>query len=213
VRPQRLEQRLEDWLRPGRPPMAGVDRANRRGSRKIPRRAGAGLAHWPGQPGGRGSWHTGIGDGVCRNDGRLRLVSRDRRLGGGRRRDRARIDAGCQASVRPSHLRSGVRHLQPSDWLGVACWPRLEPRPKDETAFLQAILEGVADVEALAYRKLAELGAPTLRSVRTVGGGAANSAWTKIRERKLKAPFKHAESQDVCAGVARLALQSLRNSG
>jgi D-ribulokinase len=91
--------------------------------------------------------------------------------------------------------------------------PRLEPRPKDETAFLQAILEGVADVEALAYRKLAELGAPTLRSVRTVGGGAANSAWTKIRERKLKAPFKHAESQDACAGVARLALQSLRNSG
>jgi len=48
---------------------------------------------------------------------------------------------------------------------------------------------------------------------RTVGGGAANSAWTKIRERKLKAPFKHAESQDACAGVARLALQSLRNSG
>ena len=36
--------------------------------------------------------------------------------------------------------------------------PRLEPRPKDETTFFQAILEGVAEVEALAYRKLAELG-------------------------------------------------------
>jgi hypothetical protein len=90
--------------------------------------------------------------------------------------------------------------------------PRLEPRPKDDATFLQAILEGVADVEALAYRKLAKLGAPPLRSVRTVGGGAANSAWTKIRERKLGAPFKHAESQDACAGVARLALQSLRDS-
>jgi len=90
--------------------------------------------------------------------------------------------------------------------------PRLEPRPKDETTFLQAVLEGVAEVEALAYRKLAELGAPRLRSVRTVGGGAANSAWTKIRERKLAAPFKHAESQDACAGVARLALQSLRSA-
>jgi sugar (pentulose or hexulose) kinase len=90
--------------------------------------------------------------------------------------------------------------------------PRLEPRPKDETTFLQAILEGVAEVEALAYRKLAELGAPPLRSVRTVGGGASNSAWTKIRKRNLGVPFKHAESQDACAGVARLALQSLRNS-
>jgi D-ribulokinase len=91
--------------------------------------------------------------------------------------------------------------------------PRLEPRPGNDTTFLQAILEGVADVEALAYRKLAELGAPRLRSVRTVGGGAANSAWTKIRERKLGAPFKHAESQEACAGVGRLALQSLRNVG
>lgn len=90
--------------------------------------------------------------------------------------------------------------------------PQLEPRPKDDTIFLQAILEGVAEVEALAYRKLAELGAPPLRSVRTVGGGAANAAWTKIRERKLGAPFIHAQSQEACAGVARLALQSLRGA-
>jgi sugar (pentulose or hexulose) kinase len=90
--------------------------------------------------------------------------------------------------------------------------PRLEPRPEDDTTFLQAILEGVAEIEALAYRKLAELGAPLLRSVRTVGGGAPNSAWTKIRERKLATPFKPAQSQEACAGVARLALQSLRNS-
>jgi D-ribulokinase len=90
--------------------------------------------------------------------------------------------------------------------------PRLEPRPEDDATFLQAILEGVAEVEALAYRKLAELGAPPLRSVRTVGGGAANAAWTKIRERKLVAPFKHAESQDACAGVAHLALRNLHSA-
>jgi sugar (pentulose or hexulose) kinase len=90
--------------------------------------------------------------------------------------------------------------------------PRLEPRPKDDGTFLQAILEGVAEVEALAYRKLVELGAPRLRSIRTVGGGAENAAWTKIRERKLAAPFKRAESQEACAGVARLALQSLRSA-
>jgi D-ribulokinase len=91
--------------------------------------------------------------------------------------------------------------------------PRLAPRPKDDTTFLQAILEGIAEVEALAYRKLAELGAPPLRSVRTVGGGATNAAWTTIRERKLGAPFKHAQSQEACAGVARLALRNLSKPG
>ena len=38
--------------------------------------------------------------------------------------------------------------------------PRLEPRPRDDAAFFQAILEGIADIEARAYRKLAELGRP-----------------------------------------------------
>jgi sugar (pentulose or hexulose) kinase len=33
--------------------------------------------------------------------------------------------------------------------------PRLEPRPTDEATFFQAILEGIAGIEALAYRKLA----------------------------------------------------------
>jgi D-ribulokinase len=91
--------------------------------------------------------------------------------------------------------------------------PRLEPRPKDDATFFQAILEGIADIEARAYRKLAELGAPALRSVRTVGGGAVNAAWTKIRERNLPAPLKGAESQHACVGVARLALRHLNDSG
>lgn len=88
--------------------------------------------------------------------------------------------------------------------------PRLEPRPKDETAFFQAMLEGIAEIEAFAYRKLAELGAPALRSVRTVGGGAVNAAWTKIRARNLPAPLQEAKSQQACEGVARLALRHLR---
>jgi D-ribulokinase len=91
--------------------------------------------------------------------------------------------------------------------------PRLEPRPKDDATFFQAILEGIADIEGRAYRTLAELGAPALRSVRTVGGGAGNAAWTKIRERNLPAPLKLAESQHACVGVARLALRRLNDSG
>lgn len=86
---------------------------------------------------------------------------------------------------------------------------RVTPRPADDVQFLQGLLEGIADVEALGYRRLAEIGAPPLRSLRTVGGGAANKAWAEIRRRKLAVPFLHARSEAAAAGVARLALKAL----
>ncbi|WP_342591916.1 FGGY-family carbohydrate kinase [Jiella sonneratiae] len=84
--------------------------------------------------------------------------------------------------------------------------PRLEPRPEDDAQFLQGLLEGIAAIEALGYRRLAELGAPALRSVRTVGGGAANAAWATIRAGQLKVPLLPARSVEAAAGTARLAL-------
>ena len=56
-----------------------------------------------------------------------------------------------------------------------------EPLPADELELFQALLEGVAQVEARAYELIRELGGPTLRTLRTVGGGAANPGWTRIR--------------------------------
>ena len=88
--------------------------------------------------------------------------------------------------------------------------PRLEPRPSDEAAFFQGVLEGIAEIEALAYRRLRELGAPPLGSVRSVGGGAANAGWTKIRQRILSVPFEQALSHEACDGVARLVLRHAR---
>ena len=67
------------------------------------------------------------------------------------------------------------------------------------------MLEGLAEIEALGYRRLKELGAPELASVRTVGGGAGNAAWTRIRQRWIDAPFLPAASQEASVGVARLA--------
>lgn len=87
--------------------------------------------------------------------------------------------------------------------------PRLDPRPADEATFFQGVLEGIADIEALAYRRLGDLGSPTLRSVRSVGGGAANEAWTRIRQTKLGVPFLEARSQDACVGTALLVLDHL----
>lgn len=80
-----------------------------------------------------------------------------------------------------------------------------EPRSRDEKIFLQALLEGIAVIEALAYDKLRELGAPPLGRVRTVGGGAANPAWTAIRRRLLDVPLLDADNTEAAFGAARLA--------
>jgi sugar (pentulose or hexulose) kinase len=91
--------------------------------------------------------------------------------------------------------------------------PRLEPRPADEATFLKGMLEGIAAIERLGYRRLAELGAPALKSVRSVGGGAANAQWRRIRQRMLGVPFPEAASGEAAAGAARLALAGARASG
>ncbi|THF56383.1 FGGY-family carbohydrate kinase [Ollibium composti] len=91
--------------------------------------------------------------------------------------------------------------------------PRLTPRPESDATFLQGMLEGIAAIEALGYRRLAELGAPQLKSMRSVGGGAANAAWTHIRQRRLGVPFLDARSQEAAAGTARLALAGARAAG
>jgi sugar (pentulose or hexulose) kinase len=88
--------------------------------------------------------------------------------------------------------------------------PRMEPRPADDATFLKAILEGIASAEALGYARLAELGAPAIRSVRTVGGGARNAAWSRIRQRKLGVPFLPAISAEAAHGTALLALSAMR---
>ncbi len=86
--------------------------------------------------------------------------------------------------------------------------PRETPRPADDAAFLHGLLEGIARIEALAYRRLAELGAPPLTSLRTVGGGARNPAWTALRARILGVPLAPARSEEAAVGTAGLALQA-----
>jgi len=82
---------------------------------------------------------------------------------------------------------------------------RVSPRPSDDATFLQGLLEGVAEVERLAYRRLEALGTPYPRSVRTVGGGAANAAWRIIRERVLQVPLLEPVDGEAAYGAARLA--------
>jgi sugar (pentulose or hexulose) kinase len=86
---------------------------------------------------------------------------------------------------------------------------RVTPKPDDERLFLQGLLEGIAGVEALGYRRLAELGASPLTTLRTVGGGAANEMWTRIRENLLKVKSLSPRSEHAAVGTARLAWRGI----
>ncbi len=88
--------------------------------------------------------------------------------------------------------------------------PRETPRPADDARFLHGLLEGIARIEALGYRRLAELGGPTLAAVRTVGTGARNTTWRDIRRRVLGVDLMPAKSEEAAVGVAMLALKAIR---
>lgn len=127
----------------------------------------------------------------------------------------------------PERMRELEPKLRPDTPTGLDYWPlpdlgerfpvadpyqrsRHEPRPDDDATYFQGLLEGIATVEARAYARLAELGAPALRSVRTVGGGAANQAWTAIRQRVLNVQMPAPMSEQAAYGTAILAMRGRR---
>jgi sugar (pentulose or hexulose) kinase len=91
----------------------------------------------------------------------------------------------------------------------AAMQPKLSPRPPEDHVFLQGLFEGIAAVEALGYRRLAELGASPLKTIRSAGGGAANDVWTAIRLQKLGVPARVSASEHAAMGTARLAWRGI----
>ncbi len=122
----------------------------------------------------------------------------------------ARLSAGIDGSVasaldfHPLHGR-GERFPEADP----ARESRVGPRPDDDVAFLHGLLEGIARVEARGYRRLRVLGGPALRSLRSVGGGAGNAAWTAIRARVVGVAMLPSRSEQAAVGVARLALRAV----
>jgi sugar (pentulose or hexulose) kinase len=84
--------------------------------------------------------------------------------------------------------------------------PRLDPRPADDAEFFQGILEGMTEIERLGYTRLAELGGPKLKSLRTVGGGAKNPVWSNMRRDALGVSMLTPNSREASVGTARLVL-------
>jgi D-ribulokinase len=89
--------------------------------------------------------------------------------------------------------------------------PCLEPRPDSDARFFQGMLEGIARIELEAYHKLHELGAPWPTSLRSVGGGSKNKAWTAIREKLLQIPFSPPKQEQAAYGAALLARRGIMN--
>ena len=86
--------------------------------------------------------------------------------------------------------------------------PRLEPRPTSDALYLQALLEGLTALELRGWQRLRELGAPRLRRVITLGGGARNPQWRSLRQRALGVPVLQRPGLSAAYGMARLALQA-----
>jgi D-ribulokinase len=87
---------------------------------------------------------------------------------------------------------------------------RVTPRPADDARFLQGLLEGMARIERQAYDRIAELGAGGPTRVFSIGGGARNAAWTRIRERQLGVPMAAPRHHEAACGAAVLARRALR---
>jgi sugar (pentulose or hexulose) kinase len=84
--------------------------------------------------------------------------------------------------------------------------PRLQPRPEDPAVFFQGLLEGIAAIERDGYALLASLGAGFPKTVRSVGGGASNPAWRRIRAARLGGvPLLEPAHSEAAYGAALLA--------
>jgi len=87
--------------------------------------------------------------------------------------------------------------------------PRLLPRPESDIEFLQAIFEGFANIEKMAYEKIARLGGNMPNRIVTAGGGAAhNSTLCAIRQKSMDIPMETATYTEASYGMALVARSS-----
>ncbi|MEB3265197.1 MAG: FGGY-family carbohydrate kinase [Cyanobacteriota bacterium] len=90
-----------------------------------------------------------------------------------------------------------------------ALQPVLEPRPVSDALYLHGLLEGLARIERQGWQRLQALGAPPVERVISIGGGAVNPQWRRLRERMLGVPVLNRPRRTAALGMAQLALQAL----
>jgi sugar (pentulose or hexulose) kinase len=112
---------------------------------------------------------------------------------------------------RPSglRLRPLTQRGERFPWDDPGLEPVLEPRPVSDALYLQALLEGLTAVECAGWERLRELGAPPIRRVITLGGGARNPQWRALRQRALGMTVLNRPELSACRGMALLAARAL----
>ncbi|MEJ2590723.1 MAG: FGGY-family carbohydrate kinase [Candidatus Thiodiazotropha sp.] len=145
----------------------------------------------------------------------------DRGLGGGASNSGGAV---CRAYFTDAQMRQLSESIDPSAPTGLDYYPppapgerfpvndsayppRLSPRPDSDVRFFQGILEGLTRIEREGYRLLQRLGAPSPRRVISIGGGAVNEPWRRMREAALGVPVVRADRQAAAYGVALLGLK------
>lgn len=93
-------------------------------------------------------------------------------------------------------------------WADPKRQPKMTPRPTKDTEFLQAILEGMGQIEYQGWKRLNELGAPWPKNLRTVGGGSHNPVWMQIRHKLIGAPMPPPRHTEAAYGAALLAIKA-----
>ena len=86
----------------------------------------------------------------------------------------------------------------------------LEPRPISDSLYLHGLLEGLARIEAEGWALFAKIGLSIPKQIITIGGGAGNPQWRKIRERIIGIPINSCDSPPA-KGVAKIALGLLKS--
>lgn len=82
---------------------------------------------------------------------------------------------------------------------------KLTPKPDNPALFLQAIFEGIANIEAKGYALLEQLGAPKVQHIYSAGGGSVNTKWQAIRERLCGTKVSRAKNHEAAYGSALIA--------
>ena len=86
--------------------------------------------------------------------------------------------------------------------------PILDPRPVSDSLYLQALFEGLAQIELKGWEKLNSITGSFPKRIVTLGGGAKNPQWRSIRERIIKIPIVSC-NKTTSFGTALLALKSV----
>ncbi len=89
--------------------------------------------------------------------------------------------------------------------------PKITPRPKSKLLFLQAILEGLTNIEKLGFERLDELGASQVKRIFSSGGGQKNTAWMALRAKHLNSPLANSKETEASFGVTQLIRKNFFN--